>query len=270
MAANYKYEIVKQPSQDLSGQALRELHTSLCELGALCLNPLPDYQVFVKDLSVAFGGKILVLARQGDQLVGFVSVVTIATPKLEHAIIHSGLTCIHPEHQRWQGILQQLFANLFLHLLTEYPTGVWMTTVTNIVSSLVHMNKYSINSFPSPHWERERQSAQPSEVHLRIAREFSARHRRIALVSPAAEFDERNFVFRGSNAFEDAAAFDKDIDNGKHWHRDRETSAFYRSFLRPGSGDEVLLVGFLDPTHMKTITSGERFRSQWKDKYAKL
>ncbi|KAI0011553.1 hypothetical protein F4779DRAFT_572204 [Xylariaceae sp. FL0662B] len=270
MSANYTYEILDQPGRELPEQGLKELQASLRELGALCLNPLPEYQVFSMDLSAAFDDKILVLARQADRLIGFVSAVILGTPKLEHPVIHSGLTCIHPEHQRFHGVLQQLFGNLFLHLLTKHPAGVWMTTVTDIVSSLVHMNKYSIHNFPSPYWEAEHQSAEPSAVHLRIAREFNARHRHKVLVAPTASFDERNFVFRGSSNHLEAAGFGKDIDDRKHWHRDRETSVFYRGLLRPGAGDEVLLVGFLDPGHLKTITRGERFKHQWKDKYAKL
>lgn len=266
MATEFEYEILSRPSRELSAEALRELHTSLRELGALCLDPLPDYQVFRLDLSEAFDDKILVIARQNDKIMAFVSIVILETPQVGHPVIHTGLTCIHPDHRRSKGILQHLFGHVFLHLLMEYPEGVWMTTVTDIVSSLVHMSRYCINNFPSPTTRNDG----PSDIHLKIARDFSSHHRSKAIVRPTAEFDERTFVFRGSNNHRSAEAFRKNIDDPSHWHRDRETSTFYRELLSPGTGDEVLLVGFLDPAHMTSIASSDRFKDQWRDSFAKL
>ncbi|KAK7750854.1 hypothetical protein SLS62_007253 [Diatrype stigma] len=270
MTMEFEYETICRPNRKLSQDALDELHASLRELGALCLCPLPDYQVFNSSLSAAFEDKLLVVARQKNKIMAFVSVVLLETPRLEHPVVHSGLSCIHPDFRRSKGVLQQLFGYAFLHLLTANPKGVWMTTVTDIVSSLVHMTKYCISNFPSPDNITRRGHPGPSDIHLQIARDFSANHRSKAIIHPTAEFDEGTFVFRGSNDHESAAAFLKDIDDPSHWHRDHATSAFYRGLIGPGTGDEVLLVGFLDPEHLKEITNSDRFRDQWMESYAKL
>ncbi|CAJ2513211.1 Uu.00g013300.m01.CDS01 [Anthostomella pinea] len=282
MSAAYDCEVIERPGQNLTTEEQQQLHASLRALGGLCFDPVPNYQVFATDTSHAFEDKILVTARQNDALIGFVSVVILDEPKLEHPVIHSGLTCIHPRHRRSRGVLQQLFGNLYLYLLTTHPKGVWMTTVTDIVSSLVQMSMYTIDNFPSPILPtlptRDAPSNNnlifelpaPSAIHLEIARTFSARHRAKALIAPAAHFSEADFVFRGSNDHAAAAAFRKDVDAPDHWHRDHEASAFFRGLLRPGTGDEVLLVGFLDPGFLKGLATSERLGDGWRDRYSKL
>ncbi|KAK7921458.1 hypothetical protein PG985_009480 [Apiospora marii] len=275
----YECEVLDQPGGLLSPAALAELHSSLRALGSHCLHPLPDYQVFSANLTTAFANKVLVVARHNGEVVGFVSAVhLLGTPeKLQHPVIHTGLTCVHPNHQRQRGGLkQQMYGRLFLHLLSR-PThrrGFWVTTVTDIVSSLVDMSRVSIRNFPSPPPSSTSSTSDgsgPSEEHLLIARDFSACHRRKALVAPTAEFDERAFLFRGSNDHPAAAAFRKDIDDrGRYWHRDRAASEFWREMVRSGTEDEVLLVGFIDPGHLQAVATGEGYRDRWKHKYGKL
>lgn len=133
-----EYETICRPNQKLSQDALDELHASLRKVGALCLSSLPDYQVFHSDLSAAFDGKLLVVGRQENKMMAFVSVVLLETPRLEHPVIHSGLTCIRPDFRRSRGVLQQLFGCVFLRQLTAYPGGVWMTMVADTISSCAH------------------------------------------------------------------------------------------------------------------------------------
>ncbi|KAK8073177.1 hypothetical protein PG994_004076 [Apiospora phragmitis] len=248
-------------------------------LGRQCLHPLPDYQVFSGDVTVAFANKVLVVARHGGEFVGFVAAVILLlgeTPNetLRHPVVHTGLACVRPDHQRRRaGLKQQMYGHLFLHLLArpDHRRGFWVTTVTDIVSSLVDMSRVSIHNFPSPPSSDGKVEVGPSEAQLHIARDVSARHRRTALVAPAAEFDERAFLFRGSNDHPAAAAFRKDVDDRqRYWHRDQAASEFYRGLIRPGTGDEVLLVGFIDPGHLRAVASGEAYRDRWMDRYAKL
>ncbi|KAK8009325.1 hypothetical protein PG991_011876 [Apiospora marii] len=274
----YECEVLDQPGGLLSTAALAELHSSLRALGSHCLHPLPDYQVFSTDLTAAFANKVIVVARHNGEVVGFVSAVHLLSTfeKLQHPVVHTGLTCVHPDHQRRRGGLkQQMYGHLFLHLLSrpDHRRGFWVTTVTDIVSSLVDMSRVSIRNFPSPPSLRASISdgGGPSEEHLLIARDFSARHRREALVASTAEFDERAFLFRGSNDHLAAVAFRKDIDDrGRYWHRDRAASEFYRGLIRPGTGDEVLLVGFIDPGHLQAVASKEAYRGIWMGRFGKL
>ncbi|KAK7977207.1 hypothetical protein PG996_003279 [Apiospora saccharicola] len=279
---DYECEVFDQPGTVFSKEAQAVLHSSLRALGSQCLHPLPDYQVFSADVTAAFANKVLVVARHSGNLVGFVAAVhLLGTPeKLQHPVVHTGLTCVHPHHQRRRGGLkQQMYGHLFLHLLSRpsHRRGFWVTTVTDIVSSLVDMSRVSVHNFPSLPSSSSSTTisgtseGRPSEEHLLIARDFSARRRLEALVAATAGFDEQVFLFRGSNDHAAAAAFRKDVDDrGRYWHRDRATSEFYRGLIRPGTGDEVLLVGFIDPGHLQAVASGEAYRDRWKGRYAKL
>ncbi|KAK8075325.1 hypothetical protein PG997_009988 [Apiospora hydei] len=267
MTDGYECEVMDQPAKHLSKEAQAELTSSPASTGK---------PVFSADVTAAFANKVLVVARHCGEVVGFVSAVHLpaTSEKLQHPVVHTGLTCVRPDHQRRRGGLkQQMYGHLFLHLLSR-PThrrGFWVTTVTDIVRSLVDMRRVSVRNFPSSSSSLPSSSRGPSEEHLLIARDFSARYRREALVAPTAEFDERAFLFRGSNDHAAAAAFRKDVDDrGRYWHRDLAASEFYRGLIRPGTGDEVLLVGFIDPGHLQAVASGEAYRDRWMGWYAKL
>lgn len=262
---SYEVQLLIRPGLELPPSELQTLQTSLREFGAQWLDPLPDYQVFSRSLSEAFDDKMLVVVRQDSKVVAFASAVVIPMARLADRIVHSGLTVVHPDHRRSNALTHLLFGNMFLALLGEFPRGVWITTLAEVISSLVQMSQYAIDIFPAPAGD-----VAPSVKHIHIAREISASHRGKMAISPDAEFEEQTFVFRGSNNHPKGRAFMKDVDDDRYWHRDRETSQFYRRLFRKGHGDEVLLVGFLDPDHLKEITTGERFRDDWGERFSKL
>ncbi|KAI0151782.1 hypothetical protein GGR57DRAFT_470408 [Xylariaceae sp. FL1272] len=265
--APYTFKVLDSPATTMSPSSLAALHDSLRAVGSECLTPLPTYQVFMADISDAFKNKTIVLAHHNNTLIGFVSVVKLNMEGIvSHPVIHSGLTCILPSHRRSKGVLQGLFGNLFLHILMQHPEGAWTTTTADVISSLVQMSRYTTNSYPSP---SRPPSLGPGAEHLAIAKEFSRKYRDVVNMSPDAEFDERNFVFMGSNNHEGAKAFLKDVDDRSHWHWDRNASEFYRALLK-GKGDEVLLVGFLDKNVLKTILNEEGLREAWGERFAKL
>jgi hypothetical protein len=228
MSSEYHVELFPNPSKEISVEAQKALQASLRGLGAACFSRLPDYQVFSENLSEAFGDKILVTIRHQDKIIAFASAVLIPIPHLEEPVVHTGLTVIHPDHRKSAGVSQLLFGNLFLHLMADYPKGVWTTTLAEVISSLVHISKYASKVYPSPQWEQERGVPGPSSVHIDIAREISRSHRAKMNISPTATFDEKLFVFRGSNDHTGGQMFMKDVDDQKHWHRDLEASQFYR------------------------------------------
>ncbi|KAI1865172.1 hypothetical protein JX265_008219 [Neoarthrinium moseri] len=268
---DYGIQMLNRPGLHLPTTDLQALQASLRDLGARCLNPVPNYQVFSTDLSSAFDDKVLAIARQGDEVVAFAAAVVLPITGRADPVVHSGLTVVHPDHRRSSGLTQLLFGNIFLAVLGEFPRGVWFTTLAEVISSLVHISKYAVDVFPSPRWEAEHgRLDRPRGTHVAIAREISRVHRGAMAISPAAEFDEATFVFRGSNDFAEGRPFMKDVDDPAYWHRDRETSRFYRRLFRKNKGDEVLLVGFLDPDHVRRVAMGPVFKDDWGDKFSKL
>ncbi|WQF75286.1 hypothetical protein CDEST_00300 [Colletotrichum destructivum] len=269
MYQTYDIEVLDHPGLSMSLAEKTTLQDSLCKLGALCLNPLPKYQVFDTTSCNALDDKIIVIARQNGEPVAFLSTIWLPITALDTPLLHSGLTVIHPAHQK-TGVNLDLFANLFLHLIKEHPGGFWMSTLAEVISSLVHVSKYTTRVFPSPEWSNQHPLGLPSEVHVAIAREISEKHRDKMLISPSAIFDEDVFVFRGSNDSDQGEAFQKDADNERYWHRDREASCFYRKLLRRNKGDEILQISFLDPTHLANHMRSQRFTGKYGTRASKV
>ncbi|KAH7211403.1 dienelactone hydrolase family-domain-containing protein, partial [Fusarium oxysporum] len=111
---------------------------------------------------------------------------------------------------------------------------------------LVHFGNYVTNVFPSPSYETTHGTNLPTAVHLHIEKEINRFNRPKLNISPDAVFDEKTFVFLGSNDWDQGRSFMKDIDDPSLWSKDEESSKFYKSFLRYRAGDEVLQVGYLD------------------------
>ncbi|WJG34603.1 uncharacterized protein FOBCDRAFT_196085 [Fusarium oxysporum Fo47] len=74
-------------------------------------------------------------------------------------------------------------------------------------------------------------------------------------------FDEKTFVFLGSNDWDQGRSFMKDIGDPSLWSKDEESSKFYKSFLRYRAGDEVLQVGYLDLKIIRVAMDKEGFSS---------
>ncbi|KAK2052793.1 hypothetical protein LY76DRAFT_598344 [Colletotrichum caudatum] len=269
MQKAHSIEVLDHPGLNLSGDEATKLQDSLCQLGALCFNPLPKYQVFDKASPDAMDNKVIAVARSGDEIIAFLSALWLPITALDRPVLHSGLTVIHPAH-RGSGISLHLFAHLFLHLINSHPEGFWMSTLAAVISSLVNVSKYTTRVFPSPEWSSRHPAGRPSAHHLALAREISANHRDKMLVSPSAVFDEDAFVFRSAKDSAQGGALLKDVDDQSSWHRDREASAFFRGLLRPDTGDEVLQISFLDPKHLAKHMKSQRFAKEYSQRAGKL
>ncbi|ORY58074.1 uncharacterized protein BCR38DRAFT_489560 [Pseudomassariella vexata] len=233
-----RHEILDRPGLTLPPQDLAALQAEVCRLGNLCFKPLPNYQVFDTSSQTAFDDKIMILARQEEsgEPIAFVSTVILPVSGHNKPTIHTGLTTIHPDHRK-SGIIHNLFSNLFIHIFSLYPEGVWL-------------------------------NGEPSEMHLQIAREISARHRAKMYVPAEAGFDEKAFVFRRSKNTLHGPSYMKDSDDSRYWHRERELTEFYRKLL-VNPGDEVLQISYLDPVHVLEAATQPRFRDEWKEKFSK-
>lgn len=244
---DYDLEVLDRPGTTQSAEEISTLRSQLCQLGELCFDPLPNYQVFEYPYSsTTFHDKIIVLARQGDEIIAFLSAVVLPISGLKDPVVHTGLTVIHPSHRK-SGVIHRLFAGFFLHVFSIYPNGLWLTTLSKIITSLGHIATYTSNVFPSPQWNEAHPTAEPSDTHLQIAREINAKYRQTMIVPPEAHFDERSFVFRaqtsrfgGSSSPDAASVFRQD-------HRNPTLTRFYRDLLQ-GPGDEVLQVSYFDPS----------------------
>ncbi|KAG6355746.1 hypothetical protein INS49_003712 [Diaporthe citri] len=242
---DYDLEVLDRPGMTQSVEQITTLRSQLCQLGKLCFDPLPNYQVFEYPSSTSFHDKIIVLAKQGDELIAFLSAVILPVSGLKEPVVHTGLTVIHPSLRK-SGVIHSLFAAFFLHLFSIYPKGLWLSTLSGIVTSLGHIATYTSNVFPSPQWKEAHPAARPSDIHLRIAREISAKYRQKMHISPEAHFDESAFVFRaqtptrrGISSADTASVLRQD-------HRNMTLTRFYRGLLRD-PGDEVLQISYFDP-----------------------
>ncbi|KAH8660520.1 hypothetical protein BX600DRAFT_438734 [Xylariales sp. PMI_506] len=269
MAGQWEVEVIDRPGINLSVVERDALQSELRELGSICLNPLPNYQVFERESGNALDDKIVVVARAEEGLVAFVSTIVLTIEGLEKPVIHTGLTVIHPSYRK-SGVMQDMFANLFFYLLASNPEGVWCTTLAEVISSLAQMALYTTKAFPSPQWLERHPSGKPSPTHLRIARAVSREHRNKLMISPQAAFDETTFVFRSSNDSAGGKAFWKDVDDPIFWHRDRELSAFFRKLFRRHKGDEVLQVSYLTLEHLDQFLRSPRYKGRYDHPIAKL
>lgn len=244
---DYDLEVLDRPGLTLQPPEIAEFQAKLCRLGSLCFSPLPSYQVFNTFSRTALDDKIIVVAKQDDRLIAFLSTVVLPVSGLEDPVIHTGLTVIHPDH-RQSGVIHSLFAALFLHIFSLYPKGVWLSTLSRIITSLGHIATYTTDVFPSPQWNRDHPLAGTSDSHIFIAREIDAKHREKMLILPEARLDEQAFVFRAPQYTLFGPGCINDADDPRYEHRNSEMTAFYRKLLQ-SPGDEVLQISYFDPEY---------------------
>jgi len=261
------FRFYNQPGRNLPLEQQLELRNELLAIAQTGLNPVPDYQC-LSSRPDALDDKLIVVAYTGadpknddegemnqeeeqnqskprTRAVGFTSAIYLTVPDVDRAVLHTGLTVAVPSVQR-TGILAHLFSQLFLHVLPLHPEGIWITTLAAVLSSLVQSEKVLYNTYPCPRAPTRQSQNHSLREHLAIARAIDAQYRAQLLISPDAEWDAESFVFRGSVDWDKAEVFKKDVDDARFWHRDGGANAFFRGLMRPGKGDEVLLVGFIN------------------------
>lgn len=273
------FRFYDRPGRHLARDKQKVLQKELLEIAQTGLNPVPDYQC-LSSRPEALDDKLIVVAYTGTdpenddgtnqeqeqsppRAVAFTSTVFLDVPDVDHPVLHSGLTIAVPSLHR-TGILAELFAQLFLHIIPVHPDGIWVTSLAAVLSSLVQFEKALHNTYPCPPARQDPSQRLPSRDHLAIARAIDEKYRAQLLISPAAVWDAQSFVFRGSMNWEAAESFKKDEDDVRFWHRDSDANAFFRGLMRQGMGDEVLLVGFINAEMMwKGI-------EQWQQQKARL
>jgi hypothetical protein len=257
----YTYTTYDRPGLWMSPDKKEALTTSLRDLGRESLNPLPNYQVFSTSPH-NLDDKIIITAHTADpnnsnkqRLAAFTSSLVLDIPGLDEPVVNAGLTVVSSSARR-QGLLVKLFIWLFAAIRQRFPRGrVWLTSLAEVPNSLVQFGTFVAAVYPSPGYPHPK----PTDTHLLIARAISALHRDKMLISPAAVWDEEQFVMRGSNLSEEGKCFMKDVDDERHWHRDQETNEFYRRRFRRMMGDEVLQVGWIDDKWLGMAIQDKKF-----------
>jgi hypothetical protein len=229
----YTFDYLYRPGDWMTERALASLSTEVVALGRKCLDPLPDYQVFLGTRE-AFRDKVITTARDADgRLVAFCSCVLL--PMEVGEVLHLGLTCVEPSLRGSR--LSSALANRLItrYFVTRKLLGrVWMTSVACVLSVLGNVAKSFRLVYPTP-WQLEPFA---DEV-MAIAETFDREFRHVAYVQPEATFDRESFVFRGSGR---GTAFQKEGDAVEFHHRDAALNAFYRARLHFEDGDELLQI----------------------------
>lgn len=132
----YDYELLDRPGLTWSSEDKSQFITELRALAGLCLSPVPDYQCLSFSSPTALDDKLIVLARRREtgDLIAFSSAIYLEIQSIG-TVLDTGLTCVHPNMRR-SGLTIFLFANMFFHIASNFPKGIWMSTLAEVPSSL--------------------------------------------------------------------------------------------------------------------------------------
>lgn len=259
------FELHDRKGSDWTDEHKYQLLQQLRTFASKCLSPLPHYNCLADDYSTAFDDKLIVIARSAStrEIVGFTSAVYLVGFEDEKVpfVLHTGLTCV-AETLRQKNLTIFLFYHVFLHLISEYPEGFWLSNLAGVISSLGSITRYGTNVYPSP------SLSAPSQIHRLIANAIDLHHRDKMLISPDAVFESKKFVFRGSNAPD--SCFRKKRDDVRYADRQIVINDFYRTLLREGEGDEVLQVAFIDPKRILSSSVKETRFDKLHERESKL
>lgn len=247
MPRDIHIEFHHRPGRRLAAADRARLAAELCRVGETCFEALPDYQVFRG--ADALEDKVITIARDASgRAVGFCAGILLDVPGVPSAL-HLGLTCVDPA-ARGRRLTHRLTGRLATQYLARHrPLGrTWISNVACVLSSVGNVALNFDAVFPSPWLHR------PSATHRAIAEAISARYRDDIHIDPAAVFDARRFVFRGSVG---GTVFHKDADDRRFHHREPGLNAFYTALLDFEAGDEVVQIGhFSLATLRRYLASG--------------
>ncbi len=243
------------PGAWMSDSELEELHSELCALSDRCLGQVPEYGVYVKSRR-PYRSRIitLVFSRADDRPIAFSAMVLwhvqLDGESRPRPVLHLGLVLVAPEYRGRKIMYWTYHKPLFWFFVKRAFRPFWITSTT--MEPVILGSVADSFSRVHPHY-RPRSAPGPTAAHRTIARAFIAEHGHEIGMWEGAEFDEENFVIRGSSlgacrslmlGYEDTAKY-----------RVEECNAFCRRLLDYSRGDEILQVGRVDLATM--------FRSFW-------
>lgn len=232
---NFNYQVYFYPGKTLSDAKLAELVAELREVASSCFDDVPNYQALTGKREELARAVIVVARDKNMRAKGFCSALLLPVENVG-SVLHLGLTCVHPS-ARGKKLTHKLSQKLLLKfLLKESPLAeTWITNCACVLSSLGNVAMYFEEIYPSPYGEEV-----PSLTHLNIAKAIDKYYREPIAINEDAKFNEETFVFEGSV---DGTTFQKDGEDKRYHHRNKEITSYYQGILDFSRGDEVLQIG---------------------------
>lgn len=232
MRVKYQEFFVSELAQKLSNELLADLKKT----AYLCLEEIPDYQIFNPSKLKDSDKIVLVVAYEKDRVIGFSSSVEVQTKYAK--VLHLGLTCVHPRF-RGNGLTHVMFQKLIKNYLLRrfLRPRLWLSNCACVFSSLGNVGEYFEEVYPSPKYPRC-----PSLLHYYLGQAMSDR-RSLMFVGDEIKFDQHRHVYEKSVA---GSIFAKDSADRQFYHRDQKKNEFYQSWMDIDQGDELLQIGWFN------------------------
>lgn len=223
------------PGLSFTDWELEELTMDLRDVASECFTDIPYYQALTGEREELERAVIALAKDDNGELLGFCSSLVFDVPNYGK-VLHLGLTCVSPK-ARGKKLTHKLASKLLMQfLLKESLFGsVWVSNCACVLSSLGNVALYFENIYPSPYAKNR-----PSLDHLNIAKYISDHYREPIAINNEAVLNTKTFVFEGSVK---DAVFEKDGNDARYFHRNRELTNFYKNIIDFERGDEVLQIG---------------------------
>jgi len=250
--SGYVVRIVERPGLWMDDSALGALSADLRAVAGRTLNAGKlAYGVFSGEKE-RMEAVIITLVTRGDGTpVAFnaLAVMTLDTAPHPTDVLHLGLVMVDSE-ERSKNLSWVLYGlTCFLIFFRRQFRPVWVSNVTQVPAVVGMVSEMFSDVWPSPRQGRRTLN------HVLLAREIMASQRHVFGVGEDAGFDEDRFVIM------DAYTGGSD-DLKKTWeaapkHRNARYNAFCEEVLDYSRGDDVLQLGRMDLSAMRTYLTRE-------------
>ena len=233
--SKFNYEVIFYPGKCQTQSQNEKLVQEIKEVVATCLEEVPSYQVLTGEKEELDRAIVATARDSKGRLLGFCSALVLDIEAVGR-VFHTGLTCVHPR-ARGKKLTHKLTSKILTQFLLKESMfdSTWITNCACVLSSIGNVAKYFEEVYPSPYGPKA-----PSFEHLQIAKEVSTKYRAQLEINNTANFNEETFVFEGSV---DGTVWEKDPNDIRFHHREKELTAYYKDLLDFSRGDEVLQVG---------------------------
>ncbi len=250
--SDYVVRIVERPGLWMTDEALAELSANLRAVAARTLDAGSlTYGVFSGDKSRMGAVIITLVSRRDGTPIAFnaLALMTLDTAPNPTEVLHLGLVMVDPE-ERSKNLSWLLYGlTCFLIFFRRQFRPIWVSNVTQVPAVVGMVSEMFSDVWPAPNAGRRTLN------HLLLARAIMSSQRHVFGVGDDAQFQEDRFVIT------DAYTGGSD-DLKKTWedapkHRDDRYNAFCEDALDYRRGDDVLQLGRMDLTAMRTYLARE-------------
>lgn len=249
---DYVVRIVERPGLWMTPEALETLSEALRRIAAQTLDAGSlTYGVFSGDKARMEAVIITLVSRRDGTPVAFnaLAVMNVDTAPQPTEVLHLGLVMVAPA-ERSRNLSWVLYGlTCFLIFVRRQFRPIWISNVTQVPAVVGMVSEMFSDVWPRPVGGRRTLN------HLLLARQIMAGHRHVFGVGDDAGFDEARFIIT------DAYTGGSD-DLKKSWaeapkHRDDRYNAYCADALDYDRGDDVLQLGQMDLSAMRTYLARE-------------